>query len=80
VKLDAEFGQTFVFSTPVALTAGRHSGTLMDEYSRAYPGAYRVRGEEKKNAAKVVIQQRNENTVAQEHPGIMTVNFEILEP
>jgi hypothetical protein len=41
VRLDAQFGQTYVFSTPLpALSPGRHGARLIDHFSWRYPGPY----------------------------------------
>lgn len=82
VKLDAEFGQTYVFTAPLnALGAGKHVGNLIDEYSRAYPGAYRVRAEEsKKGTAQIQLHINKDNPIAQEHPGVMTIDFDVIQP
>jgi hypothetical protein len=54
---------------------------LIDEYSREYPGAYRVHAEEgKKNVAQIQLRTHKENAGAQEHPGTMTVEFDVVQP
>ncbi len=82
VKLDAEFGQTYVFSAPLnVMGPGMHAGNLLDEYSRAYPGAYRVRAEERKiGVAQIQLRMNKDNPAAQEHPGMMTIDFDVIQP
>jgi len=83
VQRDARLGQTFAFTTPLAnLRPGRHPGSLVDNFSRAYPGPFRWlragEGSAKGIRVEPVVQSKEQPTPL--HPVWLSLKFEVVVP
>ena len=80
---DGRLGQTYDFAAPLgALTPGRHPGSLLDGYSREYPGPYRLHQPDPGAAAHTHIEPLDQAPSADpnQHPAWLELKFAIVVP
>ena len=78
---DARLGQTFIFTAPLAaLRPGRHTGRLVDGYSRLYPGPFRWVNDGNQRGIRVEPVAQPEDHRMPLHPASLALKFEVVVP
>ncbi len=85
VKRDLRLGQTYTFTALLGkITSGSHLGSLVDGYSRMYPGAFHWRspgeGGPKDIRIEPVVVPQDAGLSQREHPPWIELKFNIVVP
>ena len=81
VTLDPQFGQSYLFEGPAdQFKPGKHTGRLVDDYARKYPGYYRYHEVDAKRGAAVHAEPPPVDPDSPDHPTIMNLKLSVDVP